>query len=698
MANISHLPLANEPSGSETIAMVQNGQTRRGAIGALVSSLAAPHVAASTLALDQAADPVLPANIFIDVTLATAEAAVAIGTTFKIVETATGQATIYKRTGSGSTELYSEATTAALASSIGTKLVRGKLDAEAAKVRSQAEKNADFVNVLDFLDDSTSFTAALAAACAVSLVVRLPEGEFEVEGDGCPVRRGQIIIGAGSGGPTTGAKTRLFNNTPGGSIFYYGNDTSAATIKAPEFYDMALEADYPVRYNNETTAIIGDQPDDTNCPPLNRAVVMGCAFFARVYGTGRAISATRCFDSLFTQNYIVGFDTNILLWSCDINMVWNNRSLLAKSYHILDCGTHTHGSQNLIFHNDLLDMTSTAGTFVKSSGRHSRVIDNYLEHVPGRDNNAATVQGFIDFSPMGQPNFNGQGAGSSHTAIARDNRIDGMQHATDFIYRAKMEGRAYLEISDVGTTSGPRSAPGLVLVDAAGNNVDEFPVRFNGTNGTKLLIEGDIFDQWDGFRTTRKQSLTVDGTNIGQFGSEIMRNNAHLFLRQRHDGFIFKKGFDSVFELTDHRALEPSTKYYAEIVVEMVAGAETLRVGHCAGGISSALTDYALTTARTRIVRTFTTGAAGAGRNGLYFRRSNTGGGNSDIKFRQVRMFKAADVGNLATPGPRQPAVGSAAVSVAAPTKAEFDALVGKFNLLLARIGINGSGITEDEG
>ena len=47
---------------------------------------------ASELARDQAADLVDPANIFIDVSLGTAEAAVSTGTFFKLVSSSTGLA------------------------------------------------------------------------------------------------------------------------------------------------------------------------------------------------------------------------------------------------------------------------------------------------------------------------------------------------------------------------------------------------------------------------------------------------------------------------------------------------------------------------------------------------------------------------------------------------------------------------------
>lgn len=52
--------------------------------------------------------------------------------------------------------------------------------------------------------------------------------------------------------------------------------------------------------------------------------------------------------------------------------------------------------------------------------------------------------------------------------------------------------------------------------------------------------------------------------------------------------------------------------------------------------------------------------------------------------------------GNDKLLGARQTAVGDAALAAAAPTKAEFDALVGKFNLLLDKLGQSGHGLTAD--
>ncbi|MBU2340020.1 MAG: hypothetical protein KKE77_02105 [Alphaproteobacteria bacterium] len=579
--------------------------------------------------------------------------------------------TRYQRTSGSSIVAASLATTAALASGDadkGAALLATKLNAEGAAARLQAEKNADFVNLLDFIteDMTTDHTVAFEKACAASRVVHLPDGAFVCKDFQVP--RGQVFIGkGGSVFNSSDPKTKVSNPDVGGACFLYTEDTSTAGVKGPEFYDMEIKADYPIRLNDENTAIIGDSGATVNCPPIQRAIINGCVLLPRVQGTGIGLSMTRCFDGMVTNTFISGFNINILLWSCDLNTVWNNRSLLAKSYHILDVGTHTHGSENLIFHNDVLDMTSTDGIYIKSSGRHSRVMYNYLEHVPGRDGSSATVKGFLDHSTVDQPIFNGQGPSGAHSVVSHYNRIDGHTYATEYRYRLQSTGRTYADIIDVGTTGATASSPGILIVDGDGNNIDSFPLRVNDANPTKWTLRGAIFGDWDGFESTVQKSLTVSGSNLGQFGTRLNTNGARAFLMQKHDGFLFKKGFTSSFEMNMPDWLEPSTEYVAEILAKTVVGSDTLRVGHQTGSGGSALVNYVLTTTESRIFYTFT--APASGNMGLYFRRLNDDPGESDIKIRSIKFTRTADLGNYGIVGPRQAAISNATDAASAITR-----------------------------
>lgn len=106
--------------------MIKDGQTRRSAMGALVSTLTVPHLA-SELARSQAADALAPHDIFIDATVAAAtmagEASVAIGSTFKAFGTQEGYVEVRSRTADGSDLLYAEITKAALLTPSGDSLV-----------------------------------------------------------------------------------------------------------------------------------------------------------------------------------------------------------------------------------------------------------------------------------------------------------------------------------------------------------------------------------------------------------------------------------------------------------------------------------------------------------------------------------------------------------------------------------------------
>ena len=244
MAKISQLALVAEPDGSETIPMVKDGQTRRGAIGSLVGAVAAPHVAAAQMARDQAADLVLPQNVFVDVPLATAEEAVAQGAAFKIVDSPSGLVKVYQRTAAGSNELYQETTTAALGSDSGGQMVKSKRDHPDA-VRLSAEAlfrrtlNARELGVLpDAADNTDPMQGSMGYAATNGLRLQIPAGETIVRSltipkylqmSGDTKRVSKIIHKAGE----TGA---MLSMPPGpvidlriSDLYIWGNDEGAAT-------------------------------------------------------------------------------------------------------------------------------------------------------------------------------------------------------------------------------------------------------------------------------------------------------------------------------------------------------------------------------------------------------------------------------------------------------------------------------------
>jgi hypothetical protein len=178
MAKISNLPLLDPATidGSESVPLVKNGVT----LQAELDTIPAPEAKrqadradaarlATELVRDQAADLVLPANIFVDVAQADAEAALAEGTYYKLVNTSVGFATVFRRDAVSSTRLYDEITKAGLESDEGASRIGFKQSGGGAIARTLDDKARETISVTDFGavgDGIANNDAALAAAHA----------------------------------------------------------------------------------------------------------------------------------------------------------------------------------------------------------------------------------------------------------------------------------------------------------------------------------------------------------------------------------------------------------------------------------------------------------------------------------------------------------------------------------------------------
>lgn len=636
-----------EPDGSETIPMVKDGQTRRGALGSLVGVVAAPHVAAAQMARDQVADLVLPQNIFVDVSQATAEAALEPGTNYKLVDSSTGLATVLRRDAGGSTPLYKEATATALGANV--EGLGPFLIGSARRTPGAPRPNIDERAVADDLrdiaynvrsagvrGDGSAQGDELRAIFAGEQHVHFPYGDYPYAGDPIQLRPGQTVTGQGAGLPfDTAFNTRLRHTEPGGACLVF-TQSDVIDTRGPHIRGLELTADFPIVLNDPEKTIIGDGGAVSNAPPICHWLVRECSLLARVPGIGHGFSGSKLFDGEFSLNRVEGFDVGILLWGCDLNSFTNNRVVVCKSVAILEAGSISFTSQNEIAHNDLLYMTGSDAVFIRSSARHSWYYNNYLEQA------GSTIAGFFDFSGIDQPLFSGQGPGDPFTIVARDNRIDGMHFAQNYIYRLERARRYYVDITDLGTSGVPRTAPALLLVDSKGAEVGDFPVRHNEFNGTSISIKGTIFGEWDAFQTSIANSKEVDGTNLGMLGGTLNINDVRNFLGLRPDGFTFKKGFTQTFEIIDLPFFEAETEYTLEIDASTIAGEDTLRIGSIRNGVSSSATDYLLNTEEKPIIYTFVPGN-GPGSNGIYFIRTNTSAEQSDFVCK-MKFKKRADI------------------------------------------------------
>ncbi|MFW8362963.1 endo-N-neuraminidase, partial [Klebsiella pneumoniae] len=135
--------------------------------------------------------------------------------------------------------------------------------------------------------------------------------------------------------------------------------------------------------------------------------------------------------------------------------------------------------QNEIHHNDILHAGSPNCIMVKTTARHARIYDNYLEQATGTDGEA--LIGFIDATDVDAPSYAGNVSAGRYSTILRDNRIDGFSKSKNFIYKYQPEGQTYGEIVDVSTVGSNvgLGSNALTLVDSTGATVDRVPLLYN---------------------------------------------------------------------------------------------------------------------------------------------------------------------------------------------------------------------------
>lgn len=483
---------------------------------------------------------------------------------------------------------------------------------------------------------------SLQAASNTGKEVIIDSGSYLVSSP-VELKAGQKVRGYNSANFASGVKvSEVFNNTVDGGCFWYTQDSSTGQKKMPDIRNVSLKADFPVKFNNEQTAIIVDG-GSSNVPYGMKPFVINCDIKPRVDGVGIGVSWSKMFDGAIEDCEIEKFDIDVLLNGCDLNRVQHNRIRNGYSYHILELSASTFSSQNVIRHNDVLQAGSSSCIFIKSTARHARIYNNYLEQSGGSD--GAAMVGFIDVSSVDAPSYAGNVSAGRYTAIVKDNRIDGHSKASEFIYRYEPEGQTYGEITDVGTVGGapvfsPKSA--LKIVDSSNNNVDHVPYLYNQLNAAIYKFSGPRFGKWDGYQSNSEKSLSVDGKNLLMFGSGLYGNLASNFLRSKGSKIEFLNGFTSDFIIeyysSDSEGLFSLSSTY-QIIVEArcVTGSETLSFSNTLNGGGTALTNYALTNEFDTYIVEFISGSSDTDENGIFFRRTNNG---NVIEIKSIKIVK----------------------------------------------------------
>lgn len=390
----------------------------------------------------------------------------------------------------------------------------------------------------------TNYTL-LQEAAKTGSNIELPNGIYYIS-DAINLTPGQIITGKGMPFGKSLTSTMLINVNEGGGVFFLETeDSSGTSIKAPNFNKFGIQADNPIILNSFLTSTVSDISINSNVPYLLNSTISEMYIIARKHGVGLGIQAAKLFDSKINNNYIANFSINIALLGSDMNAIKENRLMGASRFHILDLSADSFGSQNNIYHNDILDMNGDdTSVYIKTTSRHCIIKDNYLE-------STKKIKGFIDASYADMPQDliianNANTSGSRFSTDIADNRIDGLNQVTDFGYRYQPDGQIFGKILDKGTVQPESPAPKLLLIDNVGNKVNSLPVAFNKVNLANFEFSGSRFNEWDGFKTTNIISNRVTVQNIQQFGStgDLTLNynlrDVYPYLRLKPSSFILQ--------------------------------------------------------------------------------------------------------------------------------------------------------------
>lgn len=478
----------------------------------------------------------------------------------------------------------------------------------------------------------------LQAAADKNKHLDLPKGLFYIS-QAFEASKGQVIKGQGNPNFSPNCYTTLVCLTEGGGCIWYTRDSSTGQVRMPQIYDMGLTGDYPVRFNNEQTAIIKDDTSLSNVPFGMVPKVINCAINPRVNGVGIGISWSKMFDGIITCCEVANFDIDLLLNGCDLNWVAHNRIRNGWRYMVLELSASTFGSQNEIHHNDVLHAGSPNCIMIKTTARHARIYDNYLEQATGADKQA--LIGFIDATDVDAPSYAGNVSAGRYSTILRDNRIDGFSKAKNFVYKYQPKGQTYGEIVDVSTV-GPNVGLGsnaLTLVDETGATVDNVPLLYNQQQPCSFFFKGPRFGKWNGYNSEGQFSEVINGMNVGAFGTSLYGNLLSNSLRSRGNEIILLSGYTGtgIFSYASSAGIfDPEKSYIIEVEAYCASGTENFTFGGIVSGTGKVSTTFTLSTTPRKMRVEFVTGIAGSS-NGIYFSRSNNG---ADIIIKRVRFLK----------------------------------------------------------
>lgn len=385
--------------------------------------------------------------------------------------------------------------------------------------RAINQKLAESVSVLDFKADATgktdSTTAIKNAVNSGAGTVHFPQGSYVIS---CVIQLpAGIIIYGDSAGQFNSIGTTITNSAVGGGCFWMTTSTSSGEVDGPTITNFNLQADYPIMLNDPTTLIADGSTSPE--PYYMKAKIDNCYIQSRSSGVGTGISFSKCFDFEILRCLVQGFEIGILLQGSDIGWVQNNRIEASTSYQILEISTGTFGSQTEIRNNDIL-AGGTGCIYIKSCGIHPRIYDNYLEAPSG-------IAGFIDLTNISCPQYGSNTPGSPYTIVCKDNRLDGQNNPTSFVYR--LDGTVPVT-NTVLHDSGTSGEPGTGLTVYGGY----LPIVFNSVRHATYDIKIPVGNvQYTNFQTGQMPTV-FNGTTINSQSLStcdgLVSNNAGYYV------------------------------------------------------------------------------------------------------------------------------------------------------------------------
>lgn len=397
----------------------------------------------------------------------------------------------------------------------------------------------------------------------------------------------QVVYGDSRGGSII--------NSPENTPTFVWHPAGATDREGPSFHRLQINSDHPITINALTTTLL-DGSGDAPCK--------NCSFEDLILtsvrrSSGYGICASKMFDSTIARCRITGFSIGILLHGCDINQVCDNRVVAFSTYGILDQSAQTFGSQNEIRHNDIVASAGSTAIYIKSTSVHARIYDNYMEAL------STGCTGFVDISRIGIPDiFGSNKASRAHfTVIVKDNRTDGENQASSFVYRIDPNSSVTLVCENVSTT-GERGRSYFT---------SDVLARYSQAHGKTIRIAGDSWGPWDGYRS--RQAYDSGGGSISCTGENlpaIINKDNNISVVIRASLLVLPASFSSLAWIVpnaawiENRLFQAQATYTARVLARSTASrGDTLNIAVGSSSFGNSLNSFALTDQFTEYSWTF---------------------------------------------------------------------------------------------